>query len=141
MEVVGLALNILPLMVSAAENYKKLFLTPLSRYRDFPNEADRYIVRLENQRVIFQTQCVLLLSTVVDTPAASQIFGALHKQAPAIKAEVEERLKSLLGDSHAALIGTIQAIDSVLLSTQHECKELSETVKKDDQGKEVGPAC
>ncbi|MDI1492857.1 MAG: hypothetical protein OHK93_004640 [Ramalina farinacea] len=122
-------------MVSVAENYQKLFLTPLNRYQDFSNEAGRYIVRLENQRAIFQTQCILLLSTVIDTPAASQIVSATHKLAPAAKAEVEERLKSVLGDSRTAIIGTIRAINAALLATQRECKELSETVEKEDKGK------
>lgn len=141
MEAAGLAVNLLPLMVSVAENYQKLFLTPLNRYQDFSNEAGRYIVRLENQRAIFQTQCILLLSTVIDTPAASQIVSATHKLAPAAKAEVEERLKSVLGDSRTAIIGTIRAINAALLATQRECKELSETVEKEDKGKKVGPAC
>ena len=141
MEVAGLAVNLLPLMVSVAENYKKLFLTPLARYQDFANEADRYIVRLENQRAIFQTQCILLLSTVVDMPAASQIVKASYELAPGAKAEVEERLKSVLGDSRTALIGTIRAINAALLATQRQCKELPETVEREDQGRKVGPAC
>ena len=141
MEVAGLAVNLLPLMVSVAENYKKAFLTPLARYQDFSNEAGRYIVRLENQRAIFQTQCILLLSTVIDMPIASKIVGELHELAPAAKKEVEERLKSVLGDSRTALTGTIRAIDAALLATQQECKKLSETVEKEDQGKKVGPAC
>lgn len=137
MEAAGIALNVLPLMVSVAENYRKLFMTPLSRYQNFSNEAATYVLRLENQQAIFETQCILLLSTVVDKQAASHIVKALHEQAVATKAEVEERLKSVLGGSHTALKRTIIAIEAVLETIQRDCKQLSESVEKEYQGKKV----
>ena len=141
MEAVSVAVGILPLMVSVAENYKKLFLTPLARYRNFTDEASKYMLRLENQQAIFQTQCILLLSTVVDTPTASQILGALSEQAEATKAEVEERLLYILDDSHMALTRTIEAINAALEATQRDCEELSNTVKEEHRGKKVRTVC
>ena len=129
MEAAGIVLNVLPLMVSAAENYKKLFLTPLVRYRNFTDEASKYILRLENQQAIFQTQCIHLLSTVVDMPTVSQILGALHEQGGATKDEVEERLMSVLGGSHLQLTRTIEAIRDALVVTQRDCEELSKAVE------------
>ena len=82
MEAVSLILNIVPLIVSATENYKDLVLTPFCRYQNFRNEAGRYVVRLKNQEAIFEAQCIHLLGLVTDERLASAIINAPDTCAP-----------------------------------------------------------
>ncbi|KAG8531242.1 uncharacterized protein KY384_004600 [Bacidia gigantensis] len=70
----SLIIGVLPLLVSAAENYRKLCLRPCQRYRCFSTEASHYVLRVNNQDLIFRTQCIRLLSEFVSHSDATQMM-------------------------------------------------------------------
>lgn len=68
-EVVGTVLAVLPLIVTAIEHYEKIGDLILT-YRRYSKEVRKFNTELAVQRVIFQNECVLLLSEVVDDERA-----------------------------------------------------------------------
>jgi hypothetical protein len=63
MEVAGIALGALPLIVSAAENYAKVY-RKFSRFRKYDAEIRGFLHRLLLQKTIFRTECRLLITLV-----------------------------------------------------------------------------
>lgn len=63
MATVGIVLAVLPLVISAAENYKKVYL-PFERFRKFAPEVRQFLCKLKIQRTLFREECRLLLSQV-----------------------------------------------------------------------------
>ena len=114
MEAAGLALNILPLIVSATENYRKLVLTPLCRYQNFADEAGRYVLRLKNQHAIFETKCIHLLAHVTTEERAYAIIDAPYEYASEDMRQIGDRLKLMISKSHNALCCTARNISAVL---------------------------
>lgn len=137
MEAVGLVLNILPLIVSATENYKELVLTPFCRYQSFRTEAGRHVVRLKNQHAIFEAQCIHLLGLVTDERLASAIINAPDKCAPEELRQVGERLEMVALTSRDALIRTMEAIDSLLTEVRRDGERLSSAVKVEGEANKV----
>lgn len=78
---VGLALGVLPLLISAAEHYDDC-LRPFIRYKNFVKEADRFQNLLAIQKVIFKNQCRILLEEIIEHDVASSMLndpsGANH---------------------------------------------------------------
>ena len=137
MEAVGLAFSILPLIVSATENYKELVLTPFCRYRSFRNEAGRYVVRLKNQHAIFEAQCIHLLGIVTDERRASAIIDTPKECTPEELRQVGERLDRVAQSSRDALVRTMEAIDSLLTELKGDGERLSSAVNVEDEANKV----
>lgn len=60
---VGIVLAVLPLVISAAENYKKVCL-PFKTVRRFAPEVRQFLCKLKIQRTLFREECRLLLAQV-----------------------------------------------------------------------------
>ena len=127
---VGLALGIFPLLISAAEHYDTS-LRPFARYRNIAREADRYLARLENQRVIFKNQCRILLERVIDHDAATSMLkgGAAHPLWSNV--ELDNQLSELLSDSKRACMATIGMIEEQLWGVEKESQDLENAIEKD----------
>ena len=78
-EAAGLALAILPLILSAAKGYDNV-LGPFIRYKRFAKEAKRYSKELDVQRTIFRNECRNLLEEVIEHDAASSMLELLTKE-------------------------------------------------------------
>ena len=128
MEIAGVALAVLPLLISAAENYQKICCQPFSRYRKFSKEVQRYLVRLGNQQTIFRVQCLHLLADVVESNAAeSMLKDAEH---PFWSSEqLEGQIAQLLGESRGACIETIRLISEILDDVEVERQNLLAAVE------------
>ena len=74
MEAAGLALAILPLIISSIENYENVSAC-FARFRHFAPEFNRFQLRLKAQKVIFDNECRLLLSNVVERETAEALFS------------------------------------------------------------------
>lgn len=60
---VAIVLAVLPLIISAAENYKNVYL-PFERFRNFAPEVRHFLCKLKIQRTLFREECRLLLAQV-----------------------------------------------------------------------------
>ena len=125
---VGLALAVLPLLISAAEHYEDC-IRPFSRFKNFSKEVDRFRKLLRNQKTIFRNQCLILLKEIVDDNAASSVLnGACQEKWPG--SEIEGKLVQLLGDSREACATTIGMIEERLGEIEAISQEFGSTVDR-----------
>ena len=94
-EAIGLALGVLPLLISAIEHYEDV-LRPLSRYQNFPSKVQRFIDELETERTIFRTECQLLLATVAGPGVAAEMLQ-YHRHSSWTDVALNDNLINQLG--------------------------------------------
>ena len=127
--IAGLALGVLPLLISAAEHYEDC-LRPFIRYKHFAKEADRFLDSLGIQKVIFRNQCRILLEEIIEHDVASSVLdgrsGPNHPSWSDV--ELEEQLTQLLGESRGACITTIGVIQDRLRDINNESQGLATTI-------------
>ncbi len=123
--VVGLALGVLPLLISAAEHYDDC-LRPFVRYKNFSREAHRFQNLLDIQKTIFRNQCRILLEEIVEHDVASSILngsqGANHPSWSDV--ELDEQFSQLLGDSRSACFTIVEMIEERLRGIEGESQDL-----------------
>lgn len=117
-EVAGLALAILPLVVSTAKRYDSA-LSPYLRYRRFAKEAKLYSKGLEIQRTIFRNECRNLLERVIDHDTASGMLNLLSQE-PWSDAHLDAQLVQQLGESWKACVAIIELIEGQLSEVEVE---------------------
>ncbi len=128
LEVAGVALAIVPILLSAAEHYDDVH-RPLARLFKFSREVNRYCKRLKTHSTIFREECRLLLGHVVRDEEVIQMLKASSH--PLWKDEdVERGLVELLSTSREACINTIDVVKNVLEEIEHEVGELCEVASK-----------
>ena len=133
-EIAGLALGVLPLLISAAQHYDDC-LRPLTRYKNFAKEADRFQDWLAIQKVIFRNQCRILLEEVIEHDIASSMLdGPPGTNHPLWSdTELEGQFAQLLGDSKDACITTVRIIEERLGEIDSESQDLATTIDQDSQ--------
>lgn len=131
-EVAGLALAVLPVLMSAAQQYNNC-LDPFSRYKRFAKEARAYYKELDIQRVIFRNQCRNLLEEIVDHDAASSMLNSLTQKAWTNK-NLDEKLAQQLGKSMDACIATIELIEQRLQEISGESEGFKSIVEREKKG-------
>ena len=131
MEVVGVVLAILPLIISAAENYECCF-RPIERYCHFSSRLDRFQQRFGIQRTIFRNQCRILLEDIVEHDVA---IGMLDDRAhPGWNDEsIEKQLLLQLRSSKDACLSILQDIEGILRELETSSKEFSDAVKQEEK--------
>ena len=78
LEVVGIPLAILPLIITAAEDYDKIYRR-FKRFKRFAAEAKDFLSRLQIQRTIFREECRHLLALVLGIDEARMfLFSRLR---------------------------------------------------------------
>lgn len=130
-EIAGLALAVLPVLLSAAQQYNSC-LGPFSRYKRFAKEARVYHKELEIQRTIFRIQCRNLLEEIVDHDAASSMLNSLTQTAWADK-KLDEQLVQQLGESLEACIDLIDLIEQRLRDISAESQEFKSIVEQEKE--------
>jgi hypothetical protein len=112
----GLALGVIPLLISAVENYEITF-QPFVTYRHHIREIRKFATRLDTQRAIFHNECQVLLSAV-----GQNLADVLeNRQHPARNdAELSSRLESLLGNSCDICVSTVNLIIDTLEEVTRE---------------------
>ena len=133
--IAGLALGILPLLISAAEHYDDC-LRPFIRYKNFAKEADRFGHLLGIQKTIFRNQCRLLLEEIIEHDVASSMLsrpsGANHHPSWS-DIDLEEQISQLLGDSRDACITAVEMIEERLRDIKGESQDLETTIDQDSR--------
>lgn len=132
-EAIGLALGILPLLISAIEHYDDV-LRPFSRYRNFTSKARQFIDELETERTIFRTECQLLLAVVTGRKVAAEMLLNLHHSSWDDD-DVCNRLIGQLGVLGTACSSMISKIESKLCEIGKKSEQLGSVLV---QAKSVG---
>lgn len=127
----GLALAILPLVLSAAKGYDNV-LDPFFRYKRFAKEAKRYSRELDIQRTIFRNECRNLLEEIIEHDAASSMLGSLTKETWS-NHRLEDRLVQQLGESKQACVSIIELIEERLQDIEGENIDFSAIVEQERQ--------
>ena len=127
----GLALAVLPLIISAAEHYDDC-LRPFLRYKRIVKEADCFRQLLKIQKTIFRNHCKKLLQELADQDVASRLLnGAGHPLCS--NKHIEERLVHLLGDSREGCVTIMQMIEEQLREVQAESQKLWSIIESERQ--------
>jgi hypothetical protein len=117
--VAGLTLAVLPLLISAFENYEITF-QPFVTYCRHAKEIQRFADRLDTQRAIFSNECQLLMW------ALGQNLNDILKDPnhPSRRDEsLSNRLKEMLGSSYKTCILTLNLINDTLSEITEETKD------------------
>ena len=134
LEIAGLALAVLPVLMSAVQQYNNC-LIPFNRYQKFAKEARSYYIELDVQRIIFRNQCRNLLEEIVDHDTASSMLDSLTQKAWANK-KLDDKLAHQLGDSLDACTEIIELVEQRLQDIKGESESLRSIV---EQEKKVPP--
>jgi hypothetical protein len=119
--VAGLALAVVPLLISAFENYETTF-QPFVTYCRHVREVERFLARLGIQRTIFLNECELLFMAVSNGPSLSEVLKDPDHPSRTDE-QISRRLKDLLGSSYNACVSTLQLINDTLNKITLETKD------------------
>lgn len=118
-EVTGLALAILPLLVSAAEHYGDC-MKPILRYRKIVKEIQLFRRKLEVQKAIFKNQCRMVLEGAIEHDAAVRML-AVGSDDPLWRSnDLEMQLDEQLGNSKGPCVTSIELISEKLQEIERE---------------------
>ena len=126
---VGLVLGVLPLIISALENYEVTF-RPFVTYCRYSKELRDFHTRLATQKQLFKDYCLILLSRIgaaklLESPSASKSrwrAGLLDES----EQKLADRVTKYLGRSHDTCRSLIELIERTVLSIQQETQNLKE---------------
>lgn len=127
-EAVGLALAVLPLLVSTAEHYAET-ATSFKRYRRFASEATNLASKLRIQRTIFRAAQRFLLHRVVGEAQAEQMLEDPHHHGW-IDNNTEISLVRQLGYFGDAVVESMRLIKAELESLGKESDKFGEAMEK-----------
>lgn len=131
--IAGLVLGVVPLIISAVENYEITF-QPFVTYRRYSKEIANFATRLDAQKAIFNNQCqLLLLSADKDGVQGDVILDNILKSQdhPSRKNEaLNKHLENLLGMSARSCVSTLHLIQQTLDEITRETKGFQELSNK-----------
>lgn len=125
---IGLALGIMPLMISALENYEYTFQPIIIFSRHYRKEVERFQNALKVQRVDFANECCFLLHSVTShrgNVIIDDLGHALWRDE-----DLEERLKTRLDDCYAGCVSALALINDILTEILKETKTLDILLQK-----------
>ena len=128
-EAVGLALAVLPLIISAIEHYGGC-TRPFSRYRDFTSRARHFHQKLNTQRTIFRNQCRLLLLEIVEQEIATEMMNDQRHPCWS-SAQLDQDLKEQINASQDSCVGVLQEIGAILQRLQKWIDQLEFALEQD----------
>jgi hypothetical protein len=117
----GLALAVIPLLISAFENYEITFKPFVTYYRHV-KEVERFLARLGIQRTIFLNECELLFMAVSNGSSLSEVFRDPNHSSRTDE-QISKRLQDLLGSSYNTCISTLHLINDTLNKITLETKD------------------
>lgn len=125
---VGLALGIIPLIISALENYEYTFQLIIIFSRHYRKEVERFQNALKVQRVSFANECCFLLHSVTSSRGNVMINDLGH--ALWRDEDLEEQLKARLVDSYDGCVSGLSLINDALMEILKETKTLDILLQK-----------
>ena len=134
-EAAGLALAILPLILSTAKGYDNIW-GPFLRYKRYAKEAKIYSKELFIQRTVFRNACRDLLEKVIEHDAASSMLDLLTKETWS-DCQLNDRLLEQLGESKQACIKIVELIEERLQDIEEENNKFGAVVKRERQVRSI----
>jgi hypothetical protein len=138
--VLGIVLGVLPLMITAIQEYKTLY-RPFDQYRKFEPLTYQFKINLRREKTIFQNECRLLLGALFDV----EVYGDIAQKMladPAHKGWKDEVLErtvgEYLGDSGGDCIAVIDQIREQLQTIHKTCYSYGMIEKRVLDGPLVG---
>ena len=116
----GLALAVVPLVISALENYEYTLQPIVIFSRRYRKEIERFQDALKVQKVDFTNECCLLLHNV--TRGNDMVDDLQHMLWQ--ENGLEERLKARLNESYDACVSALSLINTLLADILKETKIL-----------------
>ncbi|MCJ1248659.1 hypothetical protein MMC30_005877 [Trapelia coarctata] len=123
-EAAGLTLAVIPLLISAVENYEVLF-RPFVTYSRYAKEAERFASQLKAQKTAFRNECHLLLSSVCDQPQEVDTMLLVSNHPLHSDMEIDRRIRELLDSSYDTCMSTLKLIHDTLEEIGEETKGFS----------------
>ena len=127
----GLALAVLPILLSVAKHYDDC-LSPFMRYKKFSKEAKCYHRQLEVQKAIYRNACLRLLEDVAEHGIASRMLST-----PGDDAWLNQRLDGLivkqLGNSKEACVAAVKLIEEKLQDIDEEHQKFKVILDQEKQ--------
>ena len=112
--VIGLGIGIIPLIISALENYKRTFQPLIIFSRDCRKEVEKFQLALSVQKAAFINTCQLLLRLVsVHQNEVPQMFQDIHHPLW-LNHNLRENLHTRLGDSLRVCEATLFLVQKML---------------------------
>ena len=134
-EAAGFVLAVLPLLVSAAESYRKC-IQPIERFLRFDSHVRRFQIDFSVQKTIFRNQCLILLKEVVENEIATRMLqDATHPSWQ--DRDLDDELSNQLEDSKEALIAILYSIESILKDLEKWSSALSITLQGERRNEKV----
>ncbi len=124
----GLALAIVPLMMSALENYEYTFQPIIIFSHRYKREIERFQHALRVQRTVFANECRFLLHTVTLNRGKIMVDDLGH--ALWQDEDLETRLRAQLSDCYEACVSALSLINTLLTEILQETKTLDIVQKK-----------
>jgi hypothetical protein len=125
-EVVGLVLAVLPIVISALENYEKGIST-IQRFRAYRREVRSICIALQTEQVLFGNSCEQLLKDIV-SPVELELLlkepGGTQWTLP----HISRNLQTRLGSSYSIYIIRVQDIVAAI-------EEFKQRLDLDNEGK------
>ncbi len=111
----GLTLGVLPLILSALENYDRIFQPLIIFTRSCRKEAEYFQLALRVQRTAFKNACRLLLYSATEYKLAvpDMLSGSQHQHLWRDR-RFRERLEAQLGDSFEACVAALTLVKQTL---------------------------
>lgn len=126
--IVGLAIGVLPLLISAVEHYKSVY-RPFRRWRKFHEELKRLDAELLVEKVKFHTECRILLGAVIGHNDAREML-----EDPAHPfwrdSDLEAKMSSYLGTSANAWGSLIERTNSKLDAVKEKSVVFATVLRK-----------
>ena len=118
----GLGLAIIPLVISALENYEYTFQPIYIFSRTYQREVERFQHALQVQKVDFENECCFLLHSVTSNCGNEMVKDLQHPLWQ--DNDLEERLKTRLNESYEGCRSALRLINELLTDILRETKTL-----------------
>ena len=140
-EIAGVVLGVLPLIVEAFEKYEKI-VDLVVTYRKYSKAVARFNTELSVQKVIFQNECILLLSHVEDEDSLRDMF---HQSSHSLRKDLrnnhqlERRLvQKINGETtYRQIAALLHLISQTLQQIYEETKDHRDSLGQRPQAPEV----
>ena len=137
-EIVGVVFGVLPLIISAIEDYEKI-VGPITTYRQYSKALKTFTTELNVQRDIFQNECIWILSRFVEGQELEDMLkDPSHNLRSVIKQDrsLDLNVSSTVGPHYGQLRDILQLIKTSLDEIYEETKHLPEGLSRPSRTEE-----
>ena len=131
-EVVGVVFGVLPLIITAIQEYERI-IDPVITYRQYSKAVKTFMTELNVQRDIFQNECIWILSRFVDSHDLEDMLKEpSHSLRETILTDriLDHNVAKTIGPSYRQLQDVLELIKCSLDEIYEETKDLPEGLSR-----------